>query len=81
MPPKESRLLHLLGIIQVHIHQLESMKCGCKIVLHSPEKKEQDEQHSCLVSKKKGEVCSAIHKTTMDYIFIYHLHLTHEMSI
>ena len=34
----------------------------------------------CL-KKKKGEVCSAIHKTTMDCILIYHLHLTHEMNI
>jgi len=51
-------------------------------MLHPPEKKEKDEQHSSLVSKKReGEVHSAIHKTTMDYILIYHLHLTHEMSI
>jgi len=69
VPPKEFRLIHLLGIIPVHVHQLESMKCGCKTVLHPPtEKKEKDEQHSCLVKKrekKKGEVYSAIHKTTM----------------
>ena len=54
-----------------------------KIVLHPPEKKEKDEQYSCLVKKKekKGKVYSATHKTTMEYILIYHLHLTHEMSI
>ena len=79
----EFRLIHLNGIIHVHIHQLEFMKCGCQMVLHPPEKKEKDEQNSCLVSKKreKGEVCNAMHQTTMEYIFVYHLHLTHEMSI
>ena len=50
-----------------------------------PEKKGKDEQHSCLEKTKKerekGEVCSAIHETTMDCILIYHLHLTHEMNI
>jgi len=55
VPPKEFRLIHLLGIIHVHVHQLESMKYGCKTMLHPPEKKEKDEQHSSLVSKKKRE--------------------------
>jgi len=53
-------------------------------MLHPPEKKEKDEQHSFLVSKKKEERrgrCIMLYKTTMDYILIYHLHLTHEMSI
>ena len=59
------------------------MKCGCQTVLHLPEKVEKDEQNSCLVSKKKekGEVCNAMHQTTMEYIFVYHLHLTQEMNI
>ena len=39
-------------------------------MLHPPEKKEKDEQNSYLVSKKKksmkGEVCNAMHKTTME---------------
>ena len=36
----------------------------------------------CLTKKKeKGEVCNVIHQTTMEYISVYHLHLTHEMSI
>jgi len=43
-------------------------------MLHPPEKKEKDEQiHTLSLKKKrskKGEVCNAMHKTTMDYIFI-----------
>ena len=87
MPPKKFRLIHLLGIIHVHVHQVEYMKCGCKIVLHPLKRKKRVNNIHALSNKKnekerkKGEVCSAIHETTMDCILIYHLHLTHEMNI
>ena len=45
-------------------------------------KKRMNKIHSLSQKKReKGEVCNAMHQTTMEYIFIYHLHLTHEMSI
>ena len=44
-------------------------------------KKRMNNIQALFQKKEKGEVHSAIHKTTMDYILIYHLHLTHEMSI
>jgi len=75
VPPKEFRLIHLDGIFHVHVHELKNHEVWLPNMLHPPEKKEKDEQNSYLVSQKKrrskkGEVCKAMHKTTMDYIFI-----------
>ena len=83
MPPRKLRLIHLNGIIHVHIHQLESMKCGNKTVLRPLKRKKRMNKIHALSHKKKekGEVCNAMHQTTMEYIFVYQLHLTHEMSI
>ena len=63
-------MIHLLGIIHIHVHQPESMRCGCKIALHPPEEKEKNDIHASSQKKerekKKGEVYGARHKTTLE---------------